>query len=141
MGQKGMNVDTEVYKTVCMKLADTNLCGKHTQHPSPELPVCNQLLQKQRQARSKKKLPVFMIDDKTVDTIVDEEAPNASHWHRYLVRWQGYHPSWEAWRLPGRGAIGSPIESWEPASHLRGTRALELWESAKGSGDRGGRTS
>jgi hypothetical protein len=38
-----------------------------------------------------------------IDAIVEEK----SGW--YLVRWAGYHPSWEAWRTSGE--VGSPVET------------------------------
>ena len=34
-----------------------------------------------------------------------------------LVRWLGYHPSWEAWRI--HGEVGSPVETWEQLRFLR----------------------
>lgn len=44
-----------------------------------------------------------------------------------LVRWQGYHASWEAWRISG--ARGSPLETWEPLCHVRRCEAYAAWEA------------
>lgn len=41
------------------------------------------------------------------------------------VRWRGYHPSWEAWRISGN--IGDPVETWEPTSQVRRTEAYRAW--------------
>ena len=38
-----------------------------------------------------------------------------------LVQWEGYHPSWEAWRI--HGDLGTPLQTWEPVSHVRRTVA------------------
>ena len=45
---------------------------------------------------------------------------------QYRVRWAGYRPSWEKWRVSGE--VGGPIETWEPRLHLEGSEALVLWE-------------
>ena len=55
-------------------------------------------------------------------------------WHRYLVRWEGYKPEWEQWRIPGRGTPGAgPIETWEKATHIQKhyPQAVSEWEAAK----------
>ena len=44
------------------------------------------------------------------------------------VRWSGYHPSWEKFRLPGDGAAGDAVSTWEPASGLAKTDAYKAWE-------------
>lgn len=49
----------------------------------------------------------------------------------YLVRWAGYHPSWEAWRVAG--VEGDPVETWERRATVANTLALEQWR-APGSG-------
>ena len=64
-----------------------------------------------------------------VECIV-EEVPTAGAarcW--YLVRWAGYHPSWEAWRI--RGNVGEPVETWEPRSHVSRTAAYATWQKSK----------
>ena len=45
----------------------------------------------------------------------------------YLVRWAGYHPTWEAWRVAGQGQPGDPLQTWEPEDHLEDTIALFHW--------------
>ncbi|KAL1496604.1 hypothetical protein AB1Y20_014208 [Prymnesium parvum] len=47
------------------------------------------------------------------DCIVLEKASSGRAGSWYLVRWSGYHPSWEKWRINGRAGI-DPIETWEP---------------------------
>ena len=44
------------------------------------------------------------------------------------VRWSGYHPSWEKFRLPGDGEAGDAVSTWEPASGLAKTDAYKAWE-------------
>lgn len=51
----------------------------------------------------------------------------------YWVRWEGYHPSWEGWRLPGRGAPGDPLVTWESEWTLRATEALQEYLEQHGS--------
>ena len=47
----------------------------------------------------------------------------------YLVRWEGYHPSWEEWRpMDFAGQVGDPVETWEPAALVKNTLALQEWE-------------
>lgn len=50
------------------------------------------------------------------------------NWERYLVRWAGYLPEWEAWRIPGRGLPGDPVETWEPLSAVKNTEAYQQWK-------------
>ena len=69
-----------------------------------------------------------------VDCIVKESrtAGRARVW--YLVRWQGYDPSWEEYRI--HGAAGSALETWEPQCNLLGSEALEKWtEEEEGEGE------
>lgn len=127
MGQAGMDVDGELYQVVSDRLANTLLCGSHAR-VSPSLPP-------REERRRRERLPKFIIDDSSIEAIVAEELPSRTNWHRYLVRWRGYDPSWEAWRLPGQGAPGDPVESWEPATNLMGTRALAEWEAQRAATD------
>jgi hypothetical protein len=55
-------------------------------------------------------------------------GPDAPERH-FLMRWAGYHATWEAWRLPGDGEAGDPVSTWEPLAHVQGTEALASWES------------
>lgn len=55
-----------------------------------------------------------------------EESPTAGAagtW--FKVRWANYHPSHEAWRK--WGAVGTPIETWEPARNIKGTQVWLNW--------------
>ena len=54
-------------------------------------------------------------DSYEIHSIVEERGRWA------LVRWAGYHPSWEAWRISG--AAGSPVETWEEVRKLKRTTA------------------
>jgi len=59
-----------------------------------------------------------------IEMIVKEERRSKARW--FLVRWEGYHPSWEAWRINGHR--GEPVETWEPLATVQGTQALESWQ-------------
>ena len=64
-----------------------------------------------------------------VEAIVDERGKCENL--EYLVRWEGYHPSWEAYRpADWEGEVGEPIQTWEPARLMKGTEALEIWDSS-----------
>jgi len=59
-----------------------------------------------------------------IEMIVKEERRSKARW--FLVRWEGYHPSWEAWHINGQR--GEPVETWEPLATVHGTQALEIWQ-------------
>jgi hypothetical protein len=61
-------------------------------------------------------------DTYEIEAIVEEQRG----W--YLVRWAGYHPSWEAWRTSG--VVGSPVETWEQRRVLKNTEALRAWSGS-----------
>ena len=42
-----------------------------------------------------------------------------------LVRWAGYEPDWERWRI--QGAVGTALETWEPISVVWRTEAWAAW--------------
>ncbi|KAL1521945.1 hypothetical protein AB1Y20_021593 [Prymnesium parvum] len=44
------------------------------------------------------------------------------------VRWLGYHPSWEVWRVEGEP--GTPIDTWEPRRKVKRTAAYAAWTAA-----------
>ena len=45
-----------------------------------------------------------------------------------LVRWRGYHPSWEAWRIPGMGNPGDPVDTWEKLTAAwKRTEVYAVW--------------
>ena len=46
----------------------------------------------------------------------------------YRVRWAGYHTSWEKWRVDG--AIGSALETWEPARNVS-KEELAAWAASQ----------
>ena len=55
-----------------------------------------------------------------VEAIVEEEKG----W--VLVRWAGYDPSWEPWRISG--APGDPVETWERLTpKMMRTEAMQNW--------------
>lgn len=127
MGQAGYKVDPQVYEMVRRRRADSNLCGRFA-CDSEALPPHTARLMKKRRRDSE--METFPINDSTVQEIIAEELPTAKVWHRFLVRWRGYDPTWEAWRIPGRGAVGDPVESWESAVSLEGTEALARWKAS-----------
>ena len=43
----------------------------------------------------------------------------------YLVEWEGYDPSWEAWRISGEP--GTPVQTWEREVHVWRTEAFQVW--------------
>ena len=47
---------------------------------------------------------------------------------QYLVQWEGYEPSWEAWRQQGLGEVGDPLQTWELQCLVKDTEALQQWE-------------
>ena len=61
-----------------------------------------------------------------IDEILEEKLTRRSRW--FLVKWAGYHPSWEAWRV--HGEVGTALETWEPLKGLLGTEALASWEQS-----------
>ena len=46
------------------------------------------------------------------------------------VAWEGYHPSWEAWRKEGEPGV-PPVITWEPRRKVKKTEAYEQWEAAQ----------
>ena len=74
--------------------------------------------------RSKRQMETF-----EVERIIEEKGMGCRR--RFLVRWAGYRPEWEPWRITGD--VGDPIETWEPMSSLRDTEALLAWDTIQGS--------
>ena len=56
-----------------------------------------------------------------VEEIVMERAS------KVLVRWAGYQPSWEAWRI--HGEVGTQLETWEPSKNMQDTVAMHAWRA------------
>lgn len=63
-----------------------------------------------------------------IELIVSEKKGKGKMGDLYLVRWAGYHASWEPWRISGQP--GDPIETWEPAHGLRATEAFKAWKNS-----------
>ena len=80
--------------------------------------------QQRAQAREALREPRYNIE-----TILQEEptAGAAKIW--FLVRWEGYQPSWETWRIMGE--VGTPLHTWEPLANVRHTEAYLSWQAAK----------
>ena len=128
MGQAGIQVDPKAYQLVRSHLRSEALCGRYTVLAPAELPPPPEKPAKQgRRTRTTQ-------ERLKVECILAEEPPSRSVWHRYLVRWVGYKPEWEAWRIPGRGTPGSgPIDTWEKATtvHKYYKTAVEQWRSTQ----------
>lgn len=124
MGQAALPVQVEQYQEVRSRLADATLCGAHARETEAELPPRPQKICRRPRGCSARQ--VYEIEE-----ILMEEPPTKTHWRRYLVRWAGYQPQWEAWRLEGRGRPGDPLETWEPLSVVRHTQALERWNAQR----------
>ena len=45
----------------------------------------------------------------------------------YLVLWEGYDPTWEAWGTRATGQPGDPFTSWEPERLVAESEALKTW--------------
>ena len=130
MGLAGLRVDPDLYSLVRQRLQSSTLCGRHCKEmaelPSPEL-----LAAKKKRARASK---ATAAADPTNDLeILAEEPPSKTNWRRYRVRWASYSPDWEGYRIPGSGATGTPIETYEPVGLVRKhyRAALQRWEVAK----------
>ena len=52
----------------------------------------------------------------TIDCILDQHSSTGRARNWYLVRWEGYDLTWEAWRI--HGEVGSPLETWEPEANV-----------------------
>lgn len=60
--------------------------------------------------------------------VFEVEEIRAQRGNQCLVRWAGYHPSWEPWRVTG--AVGDPVETWEAVATVRRTQAMLEWKGA-----------
>ena len=61
----------------------------------------------------------------TIDCILDQHSSTGRARNWYLVRWEGYDLTWEAWRI--HGEVGSPLETWEPEANVIQTQAYQSW--------------
>lgn len=123
MGQKGLPVDPELYQNVRQMLARQELCGRHARSSESEAT----LPEPPPKPPSQRPPPRPENRRYAIEEIIAEEAASTTTWRRFLVRWAGYEPEWEAWRIPGRGRPGDPVETWEPLSVVKHTEALEHW--------------
>ena len=60
-----------------------------------------------------------------IECILEELPAGSLTEPTFLVRWEGYHPSWEVYRATGNP--GEPVTSWEPLSALVDNQALHTW--------------
>ena len=60
-----------------------------------------------------------------IEDILEERKSSGKARSWFKVRWQGYHPSWEAWRIEGEP--GTPLVTCEPMCNVMGTEALKKW--------------
>jgi hypothetical protein len=60
-----------------------------------------------------------------VSRIVEERKSTGKAKKHFLVEWEGYHPSWESWRILGK--VGSPLQTWECLGVVHHTEALYAW--------------
>lgn len=63
-----------------------------------------------------------------IESILNTKRSRGKAGSYVLVRWEGYHPSWEPWRISG--VAGDPLETWEPLSSIRQTQAWEDWRES-----------
>ena len=61
-----------------------------------------------------------------VECILDQQPATRTSEPTFLVRWEGYHPSWECYRATGNP--GEPVTTWEPLSFLQNNLALQAWD-------------
>lgn len=64
-----------------------------------------------------------------IECILDERKTMGKARAWFLVRWEGYEPEWERWRI--HGSVGEPLETWEPLAVVRNTEALQAWRHSQ----------
>lgn len=64
-----------------------------------------------------------------VDAVVEAETRGRTR--GLWVRWIGYSPDWEAWRVEGRGEPGDALVTWEPEANLKNTEAYRVWMTSQ----------
>ena len=62
-----------------------------------------------------------------INQILEERASTGKAKAYFLVQWEGYHPTWEKWRIVGQ--VGDPVATWETLAVVQGTEALVAWRS------------
>ena len=103
LGEKGLPLSAEWWRQVGNEekaLVTEALVQNFSAHPPA-------LAGKRRQAMNRYNVEVVL------------KVNSTGNWA--LVQWEGYHPSWEAWRI--HGDLGTPLQTWEPVSHVRRTAA------------------
>ena len=73
----------------------------------------------------------MMKETHVIERILEERATTGRAKRWYLVQWEGYHPSWETWRI--MGSEGDPLVTWEPLKNVRRSAAYEAWREASSS--------
>lgn len=63
------------------------------------------------------------------EEIVEERPSSGMAGRWFLVRWSGYHPTWEAWWAAGN--VGGPVLTWEPLRNVSTSEAFSAWEEAQ----------
>ena len=63
-----------------------------------------------------------------VDCVLEERKTMGKAGGWFLVRWAGYHPSWEKYRIHGN--VGSQLETWEPLKNVRHCTELAIFRAA-----------
>jgi hypothetical protein len=143
MGRRALlPVDPHLYSLVQTHLANSELCGTKSRldsaplalppPPPPKPPRRTRGSAKKRPAAPPKPPPSkrqMAAKAWEIDSIVEESGRwgGSSRW--LLVKWAGYQPDWEKYRI--RGAVGSPVETWEPLRKVARTQALKDWDAAK----------
>ena len=86
-----------------------------------------QLHQQQQQSieSSKKRRKTLKKTTWDIDCILEEHPATSTSEPTFLVRWEGYHPSWEVYRATSNP--GEVVTTWEPLSALENNSALHTW--------------
>ena len=92
-----------------------------------EAAVVEAQLQQQQQngESSKKRRKSLKKTTWDIACILDEHPATSTSEQTFLVRWEGYQPSWEVYRATGNP--GEAVTSWEPLSSLLNNTALQTW--------------
>lgn len=98
--------------------------GLNDRADAMEVLLSNPTMMNRRRAREDDLYPTY-----EVDCILEERKSTGRAVAWFLVRWAGYRPEWEAWRISGE--IGDPIETWEPKSVIQATEAYQVWREAQ----------
>ena len=75
-----------------------------------------------RQARLDARPPEYEVAE-----IIQEVKTDGAAKVWFQVRWAGYDPSWELWRI--QGEPGTPLITWEPWKYIARTEAYAAWKA------------